>query len=74
MLSSVRIEDRLRALEQTVERLQSQVRAADPMRRWWVEDAGRFKGDPVFDEIVRLGRKYRESLRPPRRNANRGRS
>ena len=74
MVSSVGIEDRLRALEQAVERLQSQVRAADPMRRWWTEDAGRFKGDPIFDKMVRLGKKYRESLRPPRRNVNRGRS
>jgi hypothetical protein len=31
------------------------------MRRWGVEDAGRFRADPVFDEIARLGKKYRDS-------------
>jgi hypothetical protein len=31
---------------------------------WWERIAGRFENDPVFDEIVRLGRQYRESLRP----------
>ena len=73
-MSSLQLEERLQALERAVERLESQVRSADPMRRWWAEDAGRFKSDPVFDEIVRLGRKYRQSLRPSRRKAKRGRS
>jgi hypothetical protein len=36
-------------------------------RHWWRDDAGRFADDPVFDEIVRLGRQYRESLHPDRR-------
>jgi hypothetical protein len=31
-----------------------------------VQDAGRFANDPIFDEMVRLGREYRESLRPGR--------
>lgn len=31
---------------------------------WWERVAGRFENDPTFDEIVRLGREYRESLRP----------
>lgn len=59
------LEQRLQALEQTVRQLQSHVERSTPgRRRWWVEDAGRFADDPVFDEIVRLGRDYRESLRP----------
>ena len=74
-MSSVPIEQRLSTLEQAVEQLQRQVgRGADPMRRWWVEGAGRFKGDPVFDEIVQLGKRYRDSLRPARRKAKRARS
>ena len=32
---------------------------------------GRFANDPVFEEIVRLGRKYRESLRPRSKKAKR---
>lgn len=55
---------RLTALEKTVEDLKTQVARLGPGRRWWLEDAGRFAGDPIFEEIARLGREYRESLRP----------
>ncbi len=62
------LEKRLRAVEEAVQRLQRQLEGpADPRRPWWREEAGRFKDDPVFDEIVRLGRKYRQSLRPKER-------
>ena len=33
-------------------------------RKWWEEIAGHFDGDPVFDEIVKEGRKWRRSQRP----------
>jgi hypothetical protein len=58
---------RLAALEKTVSELKAQI-ASTPSanRRWWVQDAGRFANDPIFDEMVRLGREYRESLRPGR--------
>ncbi len=68
------LEERLVSLEQTVQRLQAQQRAAPATRRWWVEAAGRFADDPVFDEIVRLGREYRESLRPKSGKKNRAHS
>lgn len=58
------LERRLTALEKSVEELQAQARnAADPARPWW-RDGKSFANDPVFEEIVRLGREYRESLRP----------
>jgi hypothetical protein len=31
---------------------------------WWRRIAGRFKDNPEFDEAMRLGREYRNSLRP----------
>jgi hypothetical protein len=59
---------RLQELERVVEQLQQRVDGlADPDRRWWIEDAGRFANDPIFDEIVRLGRQHRKTRRP--RNA-----
>jgi hypothetical protein len=75
-MTMAEITERLRALEQAVEELKSQVqRSARVDRRWWTEDAGRFADDPVFEEIVRLGREYRESLKPGRRKRKkRGRS
>jgi hypothetical protein len=58
------LEVRLVALEKVVSTLQARVeQASGPGRHWWHEEAGRFANDPVFDEIVRLGREYRESQR-----------
>jgi hypothetical protein len=57
------IEKRLLALEAEVQLLKSQQappNKADP--KWVLAHAGRFADDPGFDEIVRLGREYRESL------------
>jgi hypothetical protein len=49
-------------LKQLHERLQVLERdraARVPSPRWWADHAGRFKDDPAFEEIVRLGRQYR---------------
>ncbi len=62
--------EELQLLEQRVAQLErdvSQLKAGSTDRSrepWWERIAGRFENDPVFDEIVRLGKEYRESLRP----------
>jgi hypothetical protein len=58
------LERRLTALEHSVEQL-SRRPSAPASQKWWLDTAGGFVNDPVFDEIVRLGRQYRQSLRPP---------
>jgi hypothetical protein len=69
-MTMAQVEKKLAALERKVERLQRQSNANGG--KWWIDDAGRFSNDPVFEEIVRLGRQYRESLRPkPRRGKGR---
>ncbi len=71
-MTMAQLADKLDALEKVVQRLEAEIsRPADPYRPRWLEDAGRFKDDPVFDEIVRLGREYRESLRPRKGKVNR---
>jgi hypothetical protein len=70
----------LAELEQKVARLEAelqQVKAeiakpnkADPKRV--LAHAGRFKNDPGFDEVARLGREYRDSLRPGRKKLTAG--
>jgi hypothetical protein len=70
------IEARLSALEAEVRRLCGVVAQLHPKapEPWWRAIAGTFADDPAFDEAMRLGRKYRESLRPkPRRKSKRGR-
>jgi hypothetical protein len=74
-MTLAQIEQRLTMLEKAVEDLRTEVkRLPAPGERWWRNHAGRFKDDPVFEEIVRLGREYRESLRPGRPRRSRKRS
>jgi hypothetical protein len=57
------LEKRVAQLEHEVSLLKS--RATIPLGQpWWERIAGRFENDPAFDEIVRLGREYRDSHRP----------
>ncbi len=63
-MTLMQIEKRLKALEQTVQHL-SQSRHSI-CRDWYRTDAGRFADDPIFEEIVKLGRAYRKSQGPPR--------
>jgi hypothetical protein len=80
-MTVLELEKRVIALEKAVEQLRARMEngsiapSEDPrqQRHWWHDDAGRFANDPVFDEIVRLGREYRESLHPDRRKKKRAR-
>jgi hypothetical protein len=79
-MSQSEIERRLEALEQAVFDLQKRIRLIangemDPKTQphWWITHAGRFRNDPDFDEVIRLGREYRDSQNPykkkkPRKN------
>jgi hypothetical protein len=71
-MTLAQVEKRLAALEKEVAELKMQ---SPPPRtgKWYIDHAGRFKDDPVFEETDRLGREYRESLRPkaPRRKNSR---
>ena len=60
-MTLIQIEKRVKALEQTVQGLAQ--RKTPVNRKWYRAHAGRFAGDPVFDEIVKLGRAYRKSQR-----------
>ena len=49
-----------------LEKLQSNQTLAGPMRsaKGWLDRAGAFADDPGYDQMVRIGRKYRQSLQP----------
>ena len=56
---------RIAALESEVARLKQRLEETAESKRHWVDDIyGAFANDPDFLEAMRLGRKYRESLRP----------
>jgi hypothetical protein len=59
------IEKRVAALEAEVTRLRQELETVKrPSTPWWQEIYGTFAGDPLHQEAMRLGRDYRESLRP----------
>ncbi|HKI33702.1 MAG TPA: hypothetical protein VKA46_17745 [Gemmataceae bacterium] len=65
-MATVKIEDRVAALEAEIAQLKVKIDGADP----WKEVVwGAFADDPAFEEAMRLGREYRESLRRKPRKA-----
>jgi hypothetical protein len=58
----VSIEERLAAEEKEVADLKRRVSRPDQSAAWLERIAGTFKDDHDFDEIVRLGREFRQSV------------
>jgi hypothetical protein len=64
-MSAKEFELRLNALEAEVARLKKKIEKAESGDMpWWEKIAGKFANNPAYDEAMRLGREYRESLRP----------
>lgn len=60
----ITLEQRLFALEQEVARLRAQIEKAEAGPSGWDKVSGAFAYDADFLEAMRLGREWRESLRP----------
>ena len=60
------LEERVAAMEQELARLKQQLQVQRPPAPlpWWEKMAGTFANSEHYDEAMRLGREYRESLRP----------
>ena len=58
------IEQRIEALEREVRILRAAAKKGRREKAWWERLGGTFKDDPLFDEIVKAGQKYRRSVRP----------
>ncbi len=65
-MATLSLEDRVAALETKLERLQQRQdnESVQDARPWWEQIRGSFQDDPAYSEAMRLGREYRESLRP----------
>ena len=59
------LEARVAALEVEMAQLKQKLdTVTKPAKPWWEEIYGTFADDPIYEEAMRLGREYRESLRP----------
>jgi hypothetical protein len=61
---------RVESLEREIRGLKDRIDTKSK-KPWWKALRGRWANDPIFDEVVELGRKYRESLRPGRKRKKR---
>ena len=59
-----KLEDRVTDLERQLRSMKSQLKAVrkTSQKPWWEDRAGRFKNDPLFDEIAEAGQAYRRAL------------
>ena len=66
-MASPSLQARVAALEAEMQRLKEQFTEKNPARNvpWWEQRFGAFANSPEYEEASRLGREYRESLRPP---------
>jgi hypothetical protein len=57
-------EKRILELERQVDALRKRIESQDKGKPWWEQIAGSFEKDPVYAKAMKLGRNYRDSLRP----------
>jgi hypothetical protein len=64
-MATASLEERVAAIEAELAQLKQRLTVAPPGGLpWWKQIVGVFEGDAEFDEAMRLGREYRQSLRP----------
>lgn len=73
MSDSASLRKRVEALEEEIARIKERLGERPAAKTSWTDAiTGTFANDPIYDEAMRLGREYRESLRPqPRKQRKR---
>jgi hypothetical protein len=66
-MRSASLEDRVASIEAELARLKAKIDTGNSSEPRWQKLVGVFAGDPAFTEAMRLGREYRQSLRPRHR-------
>ncbi len=64
-MQATTLELRVSALEAEITRVKEQLARTAPAQGDWLDEIfGVLDHDPIYEEAMRLGREYRESLRP----------
>ena len=58
------LEQRVADLESEMSKLKRKVDQLDRDEPWWEKITGTFEDDPIYDEAMKHGRQYRQSLKP----------
>ena len=58
------LEQRVSDLEVEVSQLKRKITALETSQPWWEQIVGTFENDLIYDEAMKLGQHYRQSLRP----------
>ena len=58
------LEQRVSDLEVEVNKLKRKINELATSQPWWEQIVGTFENDRIYDEAMKLGRHYRQSLRP----------
>jgi hypothetical protein len=66
-MASRSLEDRVAVLEAEVAELKDRLHDGEPHKAGWKAIVGTFLNDPYYEEAMKLGREYRESLRPKKK-------
>jgi hypothetical protein len=61
-MTVAQIENRLTKVERTFADLTKRLGGKTFDKHWYINQAGRFADDPLFDEIVRLGQEARRKI------------
>ena len=63
-MGSTALEKRVAVLERELAKLKGKLEAGGAAAPWWERIAGTFANDPVYETAMKLGREYRQSLKP----------
>lgn len=58
------LEQRVSDLEAEMDKVKQKLDKFDDAEPWWKQITGTFEEDPIYNEAMKRGRQYRESLRP----------
>ena len=61
MMAQTQLEERLLAVETALQEIQRRLATLPPAPNWLDEIIGSFKDEPAFEEVIALGRAFREA-------------